>query len=92
MTSDELAKAALRLSGESTGLLDQWIRNVDDGSGKSGEKEGTPDLKELAAFLTCVKRTLEIARIAEALDGGEGGGDGGSMDLESIRRSLFEED
>ncbi|MCC5876608.1 MAG: hypothetical protein JJU11_10360, partial [Candidatus Sumerlaeia bacterium] len=77
MNSGDLAASALRLTGESTRLLDQWMDQFVENFKEVREQGTTPDLKELAAFLACIKRTLEIARIAEALEGGEGGGDGG---------------
>lgn len=86
MTPNELADHALSLTGESGELLRRWL---DEFSARGG---GDVDLKELGAYLTCVKRTLEIARIAGALAPGEGEGDGWGMDPESLRRLLSEED
>jgi len=84
MSPNELADHALSLTGEAEELLRRWL---DDFSGR-----GEIDLKELGAYLTCVKRTLEIARIAGAIAPGEGGGDGWGMDPEALRRILSEED
>lgn len=85
---NELAGTALALTGRAAELLRCWL----DGFAEQAAAGEPVDLKELGAHLTCVKRTLEIARIAGALDPGEGGGDGWNMDPEALRRILSDED
>jgi hypothetical protein len=92
MTPAELAEVALRLAGEASLKLERWLAVLERGLAEAEEGTRPPDLKELAAFLACVKRTLEIARIAGILQPGEGGSHGTGVDPESLRRLLFEED
>lgn len=92
MSSSEIAEIALRLTGESATKLERWMRLFDE-TFQEHESRGTaPDLKELAAFLACVKRSLEIARIAQALNQSKGELHEAGLDLEGLRRVLFEED
>ena len=49
------------------------------------------ELKEFVAYLTALKRTLEIARLAQAITPGAEG-DHGTLDSETLRKILLEED
>lgn len=56
-----VSKKCLTLAERSAVLLDQWLEKFEESDPTTGE------LKDFVNYLTALKRTLEIARLAENL-------------------------
>ncbi len=57
-----VAKESLELAERATKLLDGWLAKFEETTPTTGE------LKDFVNYLTALKRTLEIARLAENLE------------------------
>ncbi len=71
ISAGELSHAALRLAGESVAKLARWLALYELRLAEAEAAGVPPDLKDMVAFLTAAKRALEIARLAEAIGGGD---------------------
>lgn len=82
MDKAQIAGRILELTGQSVELLSAAYARLD---------AENPDLKEFNAFLTALKRTAEIARLAHVLDP-DTAHERGSLESEILQRILAEED
>jgi hypothetical protein len=94
ISPDTLGRDALQLSAEACAKLARWLPLFE---GRLAEAEASgvpPDLKDMTQFLTALKRTLEIARIAGLLSPGENSHDAArlALDPEALRQLFPEED
>jgi hypothetical protein len=94
MTSPELlGEEALRLASEASAKLARWLPLFEVRLSEAESVGAVPDLKDMTQFLTALKRTLEIARIAGILSPGEVSHDATRAPLDSeTLRQLFPED
>lgn len=92
MNQKELAAVALELAGEAAGQLKRWQALFEESLCDAEDDDRLLELKEFAAFLTCLKRTLEIARIATIDAPGGTDEQQPALDSETLRKILFEED
>lgn len=91
MASQSLAQQALALADESAGKLERWSVLFENRLAEAEQEGRLLELKEFVAYLTALKRTLEIARLAQAITPGAEG-DHGTLDSEALRKILLEED
>lgn len=64
---EALVPRALALAEESTGKLARWLVLFEEKLRAAEERREPPDLKDFTNYLTALKRTLEVARLAQAL-------------------------
>lgn len=93
MDKPNLTDPALQLAEATIGKLERWLALFEIRLAEAEERGAPADLKELVAFLTALKRTLEIARIAEVLAPHHADDEqAAELDPESLRRLFSEED
>ncbi|MBI1292295.1 hypothetical protein GC173_13820 [bacterium] len=88
-----LGEDALVLAAEACTKLARWLPLFESRLAEAESAGAVPDLKDMTQFLTALKRTLEIARIAGILAPGDAAHDDtrNPLDPETLRQ-LFPED
>jgi len=87
-----LGAEALELAGVACQKLARWLPLFEARLAEAEAAGVPPDLKDMTQFLTALKRTLEIARIAGILAPGDSAhAQAATMDPEALR-ALFPED
>ena len=92
MSDPGLARSALDLAALSADRLTRWLVLFDLQLADAEAASRAPELKDFAAFLTCLKRVLEIARLAGLLDQKEDLSGASQLDPEFLRKLLSDED
>jgi hypothetical protein len=88
----QLAATALSLAAEATAKLQRWLALFEQHLAKAEDEKRLAELKDFAIFLTALKRSLEIANIAQLLREKDHHDNGQPIDPATLRRYLLEED
>lgn len=88
---DELLQHAMLLSADAAAKLARWLVLFEHVLANGEAALRPPELKDFTAFLTCLKRALEIARLASLLEPRPDDPAQASVDPQLLRQ-LFSDD